>query len=508
MSGGFEAAALERRYAILSECPANLLPTVVTLPLGTLDERVLGVRRWLDALLAGQLPAANTWPGAPVDASARAALEALGLVRFCKGQPELAESLLLDILESFRRTDQEFRNGVLARLKELEELERTRVATEAAQSRWRKRIEAADVELDEETLRKLRALAERETYDRVIRADEAITKVWGARARAWAEIADVFDDLGQMLGRGWDLSVAVLKHVGWNQLIELNKLVASLPQVRDIIRALGRLHATNDGESVADTILVPVRRLEQERLEVVTPLVPAETRGIERSGEIARMLPAEAALLGHPKLRLLWHARRAERALLTYRVEGIEVEQTWVERDTHEERESPVPRPDRGPIIAVIDTSGSMHGLPEQVAKAIVLEAVRTAHAEKRRCFVYSFSGPGQVEALELDLSPEGVGRLLVFLCMSFGGGTDAHEPLTRVVTQLRTNHWKKADVVIATDGEWPVQPALSRMVQEARDAGTRFHGIQIGNHGRTALHEVCDPVHVFKDWARAGGWT
>ena len=171
------------------------------------------------------------------------------------------------------------------------------------------------------------------------------------------------------------------------------------------------------------------------------------------------------------------------------------------------EREGKRPRPERGPIIAVVDTSGSMHGLPEQVAKAIVLEAARTAHAERRRCFLYAYSGPGQVLEHELDLSPEGVGRLLSFLGFSFGGGNDETGVMSKVVSRLKENDWRKADIVFVSDGEWPAPRSLVRKVEDAREEGTRFHGIQIGNRGRTGLHAVCDPVHVFQDWSAAGGW-
>jgi uncharacterized protein with von Willebrand factor type A (vWA) domain len=81
----------------------------------------------------------------------------------------------------------------------------------------------------------------------------------------------VFGDLGQMLGRGWDMSIGLLKHTGWFDLLRLKALVEKLPQLREIVRALGRLHATNDGASVAETILVPVRRLEEELQEIRTP---------------------------------------------------------------------------------------------------------------------------------------------------------------------------------------------------------------------------------------------
>ena len=74
---------------------------------------------------------------------------------------------------------------------------------------------------------------------------------------------------------------------------------------------------------------------------------------------------------------------------------------------TEVERPKPKPKAERGPIIVCLDTSGSMHGAPEIVAKAIVLEAMRVAHAEKRACYLYSFSGPTDVAELELKPNEE-----------------------------------------------------------------------------------------------------
>jgi uncharacterized protein with von Willebrand factor type A (vWA) domain len=504
MQPSFDAQHLDRAYAFLDDCPAHVLHAVVTLPNGTLAERVAGVRAWREALLQGRLPSADTWPDAAVSGAVRKALTDLDIPRFCANQPELVDELLTDIVASFGRQATALGAEVARKLRELEELERVRLAEEAFE-RKRKVIEPHSVTLDAATLERLRREAERLARSGTADTDADFVGAWGDRARAWSEIAAVFGDLGHLLGRGHDLSAAVLRRTGWLEILKLRELLERLPQLREIVQQLGRLQASTEGESVAEKLLVPVRRIEQERREVRTPLAPTETRGVERSGEIGRMLPAEAALLSHPRLRLLWHARRAERALLTYRVEGLVTERVLVEREVQEEIEGKRPRPQRGPIVAVIDTSGSMHGLPERVAKAVVLEALRTAHAEKRACYLYAYSGPSQILEHELSLTDDGLGRLMTFLSHSFGGGTDIGA-MTTVVERLKQESWKKADVVLVTDGEWGAPASVIAGVNAAKSNGTRFHGVQVGNRGRTGLHSLCDPVHEFRDWIALGG--
>ena len=427
----------------------------------------------------------------------------MGIVRFCKNWPELVDDLLGDILNAFSRQDEAIREDIALQLRELEELEREveRLREHWGASSERTTSRPRAYRLGEEARRRLRDQAEREVMARARVADAGLTGAWEEHARAWAEIANVFGDLGQMMGRGWDLTLGVLHHTGWRNLLQLRQLIERLPEFRHIVRALGRLHASETAETVAEQMFVPMRRLDEEWQEIPTPLVPEETRGVERSGEISRMLPAEAAMLGHPKLRLLWHARRSEQALLTYRVEGVELEKSIIEREASGMAEVGRPRRERGPILVIVDTSGSMHGLPGQVAKALVLEALRTAYAEKRRCRLYTFSGPGQTIEHELDLSPEGIGRLLEFLGWTFDGGSDPTNAMAGVLRQIRDNEWTKADVLFVSDGEWPAPHDLAAAVRRVREEGTRFHGIQVGNRGLTGLHELCEPVHVFGDW-------
>src|SRR5574340_1387151 len=100
-----------------------------------------------------------------------------------------------------------------------------------------------------------------------------------------------------------------------------------------------------------------------------------------------------------------------------------------------------------GPLLVCVDTSGSMQGGAEAVAKAAVLEAVRTAFRQQRPCHVFCFGGPDEVVDLEMTADAHGVERLVRFLGQSFRSGTDICAPLElaldRKSTRLNSSHQK-----------------------------------------------------------------
>lgn len=488
-----DAGKFLRHYNYLDACPEHLLKYIFRSTIGSIEERVRGVAAWRNALLNGESPDGDLWPGDVVAGPVLAALDDLQLERFFRNEEELVDEFLIEALDAFERRKEEFNSAILAALRELEELER-------------RELEDPDSAFDAETLESLLELAEESVREELtVSADPHILKRWGERERVWSQMMDVFGSLGNMLGRGWDLTRGIIKQTGWTKIAQLRKIIANLPQLEEIILTLGRMQEADDEEKTLETIFAPVSRLEEELREIRTPWVPAETRGVERSGDIARMLPSEAAYLGHPTLRLLWHARRAERALITYRVEGIDFERHMVEREVEEEMEREVSRPQRGPIIVALDTSGSMAGAPELVAKALVLEALRRANLEKRRCYVYAYSGPSDVVEHELEVSEEGIGRLLQFLGFSFHGGTDIGA-VHRVLEHLGKEEWTKADVLIVSDGEWRAPAELLRAVEEAKEENHRFHGVQVGSTLLSGMQTICDPVHIFNDWLALHG--
>jgi uncharacterized protein with von Willebrand factor type A (vWA) domain len=91
--------------------------------------------------------------------------------------------------------------------------------------------------------------------------------------------------------------------------------------------------------------------------------------------------------------KLLFYAKMAEKGLQTYERDG------WGEFPTviNPERREIRPTADRGPILLCVDTSGSMRGPRETVAKALALECMRAAKEQERDCFMFGFAGPAEV---------------------------------------------------------------------------------------------------------------
>eukprot|EP00887_Chlorella_sp_A99_P000547 scaffold17.g547.t1 len=215
------------------------------------------------------------------------------------------------------------------------------------------------------------------------------------------------------------------------------------------------------------------RMLRSRRATLPPSRRPQETRGLTRSDDISRLLPSEAATLARgrqartaaraatpppprpcgarPLLvrqsKLLFYAKLAEKALQCYERDG------WGEFPTQiiPERREVRPTADRGPILLCVDTSGSMRGAREVVAKALALECMRAAKAQERGCYVFAFAGPQEVRELELNMDVRSVNNLLDFLEKTFNGGSDFNAPVQRCLNRLTDAKWANSDILLAS---------------------------------------------------------
>ncbi|WP_190303106.1 VWA domain-containing protein [Methylomonas rhizoryzae] len=554
----------ETRFALLDALPDSLYSPVVTHSHGELLARSAAVLHWRACLLAGQLPEpdATDWPERNIRHTILMRLETLEIVQYCRGQAELTDSILLDLLEGIGSAEDYFAlkpDGFVDKLAQRQKIknqdssfadpegladhvERSGGGGEPnlssqAPTRPSEPLPQANNVVDESRL-SLNSLppgladlpsepspAQNENTDGSVAAtppsgstssgpgveiekivSEPLERNWRELAQTWQQLSAVYAELGGLLGRGWDLTQGVLAVHGWRDIVRYRRLLQDSPELVELIALIGRLRrsiGTENLQALAERIVAPLRRPYPEPRPQHNPHPPMETGGIELDDDLTRMLPSELSQLGHPKLKWLWHARRAERRLLTYCRHGLLPEPLWEEQDLDVDAQCPPQvQPGglgAGPIIVCLDTSASMHGAPETIAKAIVLEVLRLAYAEHRACHIYAFSGPQQILEHELDLTRGGLKQLLQFLQHSFHGGTDVVQPLLNALAKQHNEAWLNADILLITDGRFPLQaPAFERIEALKRQQGLRIHGLLLGNWRSRALEALCEPLHRF----------
>ena len=450
-------AEVDRPFDALEGLPRELWLGALITSVGTPALRLRDLPRWLVALTDGALPPADADLGDPqAVAPLRRVIGELGLPALAQGVPAAALQVARTALWHLDRL--------------------------IDRPAWQARAQAVE------------AMA------------EEFRQEWTVQRAGWEEINALLLGLGDLAMLRWDALQGRLNSREWAEARRLSALLADAPEIVALIRRLGRGMPRAAPERAlpqpADGPLPPVPvRWRTTRL----PDAPGEVRGIRLGAQLSRMVPAEAAQLMHPVLHKLWRARLAESRLRVWDEEAVLVDAVRDPGGQARARAAPEPTArDRGPMIVCVDTSGSMKGAPEQLAKAVVLEAARTAHREGRGCRVIAFGGPDELIEWSLDLSARGLDALLAFMGQGFDGGTDIATPIERAMERVHEAGWQDADLLIVSDGEFGSTPAALARLDEARARhGLRVQGLLVGDRETLGLLEVCDEIHWVRDWRR-----
>ena len=329
---------------------------------------------------------------------------------------------------------------------------------------------------------------------------------WRPSVEAMENTEELLGSRDQRVLEGFDPSEGLWRKSGWRELEALRKKLAKLKELRDLIRTLGR------GTGMKGPL--QRARAQQSSPRCAPGVVrderdPSEVRGLTQSADLSRMVPAEMQLIAAGKgprglkaAKRLHMVRRAERKLLSYERSG------WVEENAKTLKRLEIrPLSDSGPIIVCLDTSSSMAGTREQVAKAVVLEAMRSAHIQQRLCYLYAFSGHLQVQEFVLSFDKAGLEKLLDFLMYSFEGGTSVEEVLQLSLKKIKSSGWETSDILLVTDGELPrPEQTTLNSIQEATDRlGLEVHGVLLGDR-LSPMKEICTHLHSFKSWYAIDG--
>ena len=279
----------------------------------------------------------------------------------------------------------------------------------------------------------------------------------------------------------WEHRVKEWGLADYKQRKKVEKLVYSYPALAEIVRTMGREQPPKHEDEMDNTIKRYLPLLPSPPKPVV------EIEEVSNGNDLRHVLPVEMAIMADPETEDFFYLKYATKKLQLFANKPKEQSQMKTEQ-TKEKK----PRLEKGPIIVSLDTSGSMSGKRIQLAKTLLLQLLRMAKKQKRKCYLISFS----VRAQTLDLSLPGSWRKLNdFLDNSFTGGTDGEEMLKDALRMLQTSNFSMADVLIISDFYFSVpQPKTRDKMNKERAKGTRFYGLKI-HSGSNAYNSILDKI-------------
>ena len=279
------------------------------------------------------------------------------------------------------------------------------------------------------------------------------------------------------MGRLWDLSNGIFEESGFEIFDTFAKLLENDESLQELAKILGkqsRAQSTFEKE-LRDKVVIKSEWKPKNAYR-------GEINGLKYSNDISCVLPSELALLRNPATKKLFQLKFAQKQLLSYNYRSKEE----IEKERVEQEEVSVEKKEpKGPIIVCVDTSGSMQGTPENIAKTVTFALSKIAIEEERKCYLISFST--EIETLDLSDFSEGnsISKLVSFLRKSFNGGTDATPALKHSLEMLQKNAYKNADVLMISDFVMDTLPTdLVNSIEEEKKKNTCFYSLVIGSSG------------------------
>ena len=308
--------------------------------------------------------------------------------------------------------------------------------------------------LNEQTVAHLRQeLAAAQAYEAEI-ADENIPanvrKRLAAFGQLLSDISTTYEQAKPLLARcpGADFSYSQLKAMG-EDFAALAAEMGHNRQIQELVRQLGRNH---------------IREEDKKKQTRIPQCSKTEVHGTHLSNDVMRLLPSELVNLEDDTLETLFYARLLESNLQTYELAGT----THITREDVEK--TPVTTT-TGPVVALLDTSGSMQGQPLLKARALLLAIAGMLQKEQRSLHVVLFGSAGQLREFAMHGANQS-GDLLAFLRQGFGGGTDFEPPLKRsfAIIQQQTTY-QRADVLMISDGDCSLSDTFTQTVRTQKIA-------------------------------------
>jgi len=302
------------------------------------------------------------------------------------------------------------------------------------------------------------------------------------------KLKSLFGAIGNNLGRLWDLSGGSWRKIDFDVLKKYDQLLENDKALGELAELLGRMYSAEqacENERFSEKITRPEWKALYAR--------KAELVGIRESDDISNMLPGEAALLTDETAELLFYKKFAEKKLLTfdYQSKMQSFKEDEIRSRQKEEKDK------KGPFIICVDTSASMHGIPEAVAKTLCFAILKIAVRDNRKCVLISFSTG--IKTLDLADIKNNLDRLVEFLSMSFQGGTDLSKAMRASLNRLETEDYRNADILVVSDFIMPPFDADTKnRIKAAKENKNKFHSLLVGGSGNDKMIAEFDNNWVY----------
>jgi uncharacterized protein with von Willebrand factor type A (vWA) domain len=205
-----------------------------------------------------------------------------------------------------------------------------------------------------------------------------------------------------------------------------------------------------------------------------------EITGLESGGDISRLVPSELMKLGIPELELDFLRRFAESQCLCREFEAQE-------------------RVGLGPVVLVVDESGSMVGHRNESAKAVALTIAWLARKQGRWCGLVAFSGGTGHRVLSLPPERWNQVDLLDWLQSFLGCGSDQDVPVGEapMIFNELSAPAGKTDLIYITDAELRISDKKASAFKAWKNSVKARLISLVLNTDPGDLKSISDEVHV-----------
>lgn len=212
-----------------------------------------------------------------------------------------------------------------------------------------------------------------------------------------------------------------------------------------------------------------------------------EIKSVTLGDQIQDTLPSERMMLCNDTTKPDFYRKMSEKQLMIYK------------KEAHKQK-------NKGPIIACVDTSGSMQGDEELWSKAMTVALMEIAQLQKRdfACIIYSSHADKPIIIKKDEVAPQ---KVIDVAERFHNGGTNFQCALEEALKLLNDSTFKEGDIVFITDGDCGISDQFLKKYKHAKEEKEfKTQGIVInlggGHCSDSTLKEFCDTITPISDVA------